>query len=90
MDPICRIRRLDSRGKKIEREIARISGLSRNTAAFRCLSSWPSTVPKAAMETSFARSLLLPLTLFSDGLVCVEAAREPAITARITTDTSLI
>ncbi len=33
MDMIGRIRRLHRRGKKIEREIARITGLSRNTVA---------------------------------------------------------
>ena len=31
MDMIGRIRRLHSRGKKSEREIARLTGLSRNT-----------------------------------------------------------
>jgi transcriptional regulator with XRE-family HTH domain len=33
MDMIGRIRRLHSRGKKSEREIARMTGLSRNTVA---------------------------------------------------------
>ena len=33
MDMIGRIRRLHSRGKKSEREIARLTGLSRNTVA---------------------------------------------------------
>jgi transcriptional regulator with XRE-family HTH domain len=31
MDMVGRIRRLHSRGKKSEREIARLTGLSRNT-----------------------------------------------------------
>ena len=33
MDMIGRIRRLSSRGKKSKREIARMTGLSRNTVA---------------------------------------------------------
>ena len=33
MDMIGKIRRLRSRGKKSEREIARVTGLSRNTVA---------------------------------------------------------
>ena len=33
MDMIGKIRRLHSRGKKSEREIARLTGLSRNTVA---------------------------------------------------------
>lgn len=37
-----------------------------------CLSLQPFT--KEAMETFFARSLMLPLTLVSDGLACFEAA----------------
>lgn len=39
---------------------------------FICLSLQPFT--KEAMQTFFARSLLLPLTLVSDGLACFEAA----------------
>jgi hypothetical protein len=39
---------------------------------FMCLSLQPFT--KEAMETFFARSLMLPLTLVSDGLACFEAA----------------
>ena len=37
-----------------------------------CLSLQPFT--KEAMETFFARSLMLPLTLVSDGLACFEVA----------------
>jgi DNA invertase Pin-like site-specific DNA recombinase len=36
MDVIGRIRRLHSRGKKSEREIARLTGLTRNTIS-KCL-----------------------------------------------------
>jgi len=41
---------------------------------FMCLSLQPFT--KEAMETFFARSLMLPLTLVSDGLACFEAAED--------------
>jgi transposase-like protein len=41
---------------------------------FMCLSLQPFT--KEAMETFFARTLVLPLTLVSDGLSCFEAASD--------------
>jgi hypothetical protein len=41
---------------------------------FICLSQQPFT--KEAMQTFFARSLMLPLTLVSDGLACFEAASD--------------
>jgi hypothetical protein len=41
---------------------------------FMCLSLQPFT--KEAMDTFFARSLMLPLTLVSDGLACFEAASD--------------
>ena len=41
---------------------------------FMCLSLQPFT--KEAMQTFFARSLMLPLTLVSDGLACFEVASD--------------
>ena len=54
--------------------VAAVQTTESGQAQLVCLSLQPFT--KEAMETFFARSLMLPLTLVSDGLACFEAAAD--------------